>query len=353
MYFCEKYFNIYQTRPFLPYNMWNKSVRFLVLFFVTCCACLPTLTAQNDTLALPTDTATRAGFWDGGTGLPAVQKKRRQWWVGSANVAAYGGSLVLLNEAWYKNEPRSKFHTYDDSREWLQMDKAGHAWTAYTTGRLSSEIWQWAGMEHKKAVWLGGLSGTAYLTVIEFLDAYSAKWGFSWSDMAANLSGSLLYIGQELGWKEQRIQLKFSFHANKYSDPMLDNRADELFGKGLYERTLKDYNAQTYWLSANVHSFFKESNFPKWLNIAVGYGADGMWGGYDNKWEDKDGNIITRYDIPRKRQFFLSPDIDLTKIKTKSKFLRTCFFMLNAIKIPAPALMLDSKGKMKFYPLYF
>lgn len=336
--------------------MLHTNFRLFIITFLLICAGNTFLVAQNDSLiTIPNqDSAIVQPLAGHATkhGISAL-KRKRHWWVGSVNVALYSGSLILLNEAWYKNEPRGKFHTYDDSKEWLQMDKAGHAWTAYTTGKLSSEVWQWAGMNHKSAVWLGGLSGTAYLTVIEFLDAYSEKWGFSWSDMAANFSGSMLYVAQELAWKEQRIQLKFSFHANKYSDPMLDTRADELFGKGLYERTLKDYNAQTYWLSTNIHSFFKESSFPKWLNIAVGYGADGMWGGYNNKWEDAGGNIITRYDIPRKRQFFVSPDIDLTKIKTKSKFLRTCLFMLNAIKVPAPALMLDSKGKMKFYPLYF
>ena len=44
------------------------------------------------------------------------------------------------------------------------------------------------GFQPKKAAWIGGLSGTVYLTVIEFLDAHSAKWGWSWGDMAANIS---------------------------------------------------------------------------------------------------------------------------------------------------------------------
>jgi hypothetical protein len=78
-----------------------------------------------------------------------------------------------------------------------------------------------------------------------------------------------------------------------------------------------------------------------------------MFGGFENSWTDKNGNLVTRYDIPRKRQFYLAPDIDFTKIKTNSKFLRTTFALLNAFKCPAPALMLDSKGKLKGYALYF
>ena len=283
---------------------------------------------------------------------PATNQNR-VWLVAGANVVGYGGSLFLLGRAWYKNEDRTGFHTFNDSKEWLQVDKIGHGWAAYNTGRATAAMWQWAGVPHKKAVWIGGLTSFAYLTGVEFLDAHSAKWGWSWSDMGANVIGSGLFIGQELLWKEQRIQYKFSFHGNKYSDPMLEERADDLFGKSWYERMLKDYNAQTYWFSFNLKSFLKKSNLPAWLNVAVGYGADGMFGGFENKWMDQLGNEIVRDDILRKRQFYLSPDIDFTKIRTNNKFLKTVFFALNSFKFPAPALMLDSKGKMKGYLIYF
>jgi hypothetical protein len=117
---------------------------------------------------------------------------------------------------------------------------------------------------------------------------------------------------------------------------------------------LKDYNAQTYWLSANLKSFFPKSRLPAWLNISLGYGADGMFGGFQNKWIDVDSAVVVdRTDIPRVRQFYLAPDIDFTKIKTNKKWLRTVFFCLNAFKFPAPTLMIDSKGKVKAYPIYF
>jgi hypothetical protein len=74
--------------------------------------------------------------------------------------------------------------------------------------------------------------------------------------------GSGFFIGQEFLWKEQRIQYKFSFHHKDYGEPQLNQRADNLFGKSWYERMLKDYNAQTYWFSANLKSLFKQSNYP-------------------------------------------------------------------------------------------
>jgi Predicted periplasmic lipoprotein (DUF2279) len=285
--------------------------------------------------------------------VSASQMKTRQWVVGGLNIAGYGGSLVILNNAWYNNETRTSFHTFNDGKEWLQVDKFGHTWAAYNAGRASAAMWEWAGLPQKKAVWIGGLSGFVYLTGVEFMDAHSAKWGWSWSDIGTNVFGSALFMGQQFLWKEQRIQYKFSFHKNSYKDPVLEQRANELFGKSLSERMLKDYNAQTYWFSVNIRSFIPKSNIPGWLNVAVGYGADGMFGGFGNKWSDNQGNAISRYDITRKRQFYLAPDIDFTKIKTKSQFLRTVFFMLNAFKCPAPALMMDSKGKLKGYLLYF
>ncbi len=282
-----------------------------------------------------------------------ISNKNRVLLISGINVVGYGGSLIILNNAWYKNYPHTSFHTFNDDKEWLQVDKVGHAWTAYNTGRAFTAMWRWAGLPQKKSALIGGLSGAAYLTVIEFLDAHSSQWGWSWGDISANIFGSGLFISQELLWKEQRIQYKFSFHHKDYGEQLLNERANDLFGKTWYERMLKDYNAQTYWFSANLKSFFPQSNLPAWLNVSFGYGADGMLGGFKNIWADANGNTINRFDIPRKRQFYLAPDIDFTKIKTNKKWVRSILFCLNAFKCPAPALMIDSKGKFKAYPIYF
>ena len=285
--------------------------------------------------------------------LSPEQKTKRQLLIGGLNVVGYGTSIVIFNNTWYKDYPKTSFHTFNDSKEWLQMDKAGHGWAAYNSARISSAMWAWTGVGAKKATWIGGLSSSVYLTVIEILDAHSAKWGWSWADMGANVFGSGLFISQQLGWKEQRIQFKFSFHRKNYSDPMLNERSDELFGNTWTERMLKDYNGQTYWLSANMKSFFPKSNLPAWLNVAIGYGADGMFGGFENKWIDGDpGFPIDRTDIKRYRQWYLAPDIDFTKIATDKKALRSLFFFLNAFKFPMPSLEL-SNGKFKVNAIHF
>ena len=285
----------------------------------------------------------------------AVQTKNRKLLVGSLSAAGYAGSLIVLNQAWYKDYPKSGFHTFNDAKEWLQVDKVGHAWTAYNTSRATTAMWQWAGFrgrQKNKAVWLGSLSAFSYLTVIEVLDAHSAKWGWSWPDIGANFFGTGLFAGQEFLWKEQKIQFKFSSHPVQYA-PDLKTRARQLYGAGFAERLLKDYNGQTYWLSTGLHHLFPGSRLPRWLSLSVGYGAEGLLGGFSNTAYDESGNLIfSRPDIKRVRQWYLAPDIDLTRIRTRSRLLRTVFATFNSLKIPAPALELSNK-KLKLRGIYF
>lgn len=280
-----------------------------------------------------------------------INKKRIQL-VTAGNIIGYGGTMALLYNAWYKNYPQGRFHTFNDNKEWLQVDKVGHMYSAYIESKASMEMWRWAGLPRKQRIWIGGMSGAIYQTAIETLDGFSTQWGWSWGDFAANIAGSGILVAQELAWDEQRIQFKFSFHRNDYGDPILNARADDLFGKGVANRMLKDYNAQTYWLSANLKSFFQKSTLPAWLNLAVGYGASGMFGGETNQWVDKNGIAYNRNDIRRYRQWYLSPDIDFTRIKTKKKWLKTGLFILNAFKMPAPALQMSRNG-LQVHWLYF
>lgn len=279
--------------------------------------------------------------------------QKRIKWMTAANIVGYGAAMTGLYNAWYKNYPQSSFHTFNDWGEWKQMDKVGHFYSAYIESRGSMELWNWAGLDQKKRVWIGGLSGAAYQTVIEVLDGFSQQWGWSWGDFSANVAGSGLLIAQELGWKEQRISLKMSYHNTKYDDPLLSNRSVQLFGKRTPSRFLKDYNGQTYWASVSIASFLKNSKWPAWLNLSVGYGAEGLMGGFENLLTDQNGLVqFDRRDLPRYRQWYFAPDINWEKIATTKKGVRLLFTLLNAFKFPAPTITY-SQGKIKLHPLYF
>lgn len=189
--------------------------------------------------------------------LTPQQKKKRIWLVAGGNVVAYSTTMIGLYSAWYKDYPQSGFHSFNDWPEWKQVDKVGHFYSAYIESRASMELWRWTGIERKKRIWIGGMSGAFYQTVIEVLDGFSAEWGWSWADFGANILGSGALVAQEFAWDEQRIKFKFSFHNKNYNDPSLNKRSDILFGKSTPERLIKDYNGQTYWASANLKSFFR------------------------------------------------------------------------------------------------
>lgn len=281
------------------------------------------------------------------------KRKKRVWLVASGNIVGYGAVMVGLYSAWYKDYPQTGFHTFDDWPEWKQMDKAGHFYSAYVESMGSMEMWRWTGIDRKKRIWLGGLSGAFYQTAIEVLDGFSAGWGWSWADFGANMMGSGALIAQELAWDDQRVRFKFSFHNKHYSDPQLEKRSDELFGSSTTQRFIKDYNGQAYWASLNLRSFMPASNLPPWLSLSLGYGAEGLLGGRRNFDKDEAGNItFNRPDVKRYRQWFLSPDVDFSKIKTHSRAVRLLFTFFNAFKFPAPALEF-SDGKLKGHLLYF
>lgn len=259
--------------------------------------------------------------------------------------AIYAGTMFGLYQLWYKDYPQSSFHFINDNHEWQQLDKGGHIFNAYYMGIIGYESLRWAGLDKRKSAWYGGSLGFMYLSVIEILDGFSTEWGASGGDLIANTFGSATYIGQQLIWDEQRFQIKWSVHPTDYAQ-----YRPELLGRNFSERSIKDYNGQTFWLSGNIHSFLKkDSRFPKWLNVAAGYGGEGMTGGASNP-SEIDGIPLPHFD--RYRKFYIAPDIDLSKIKTGSQTLNLLLKSLGIFKFPLPTLEFSNKG-IKFHPLYF
>ena len=269
--------------------------------------------------------------------------KKRQNSVFISEAILASGALIGLNQLWYADYPKSDFHLINDNSEWMRMDKVGHFYSSYHIGRFGAEALNWSGASKKNQLIYGASLGFVFLTAVEVMDGFSEEWGASMGDVVANASGTALYVSQELIWKEQRIIPKFSFHTTQYA-----NYRPDLLGNSMQEKILKDYNGQTYWFSANLHSFSNKSEIPKWLNVALGYGAEGLIG------ENDDKNALIFPIKPEKyRQFYLSLDLDLTKISTKSHFLKTVFSVLNTVKIPAPTLEYSPQRGFKFHALYF
>ncbi len=257
----------------------------------------------------------------------------------------YGLSMTWLYSQWYSDYEQTSFHFFNDNDEWEQMDKFGHFWDAYNIAKPLMHCYRWAGFSEKKATWYGVGIAFAFQTTIEVFDGFSSEWGFSMGDILANTGGVLLFAGQQLTWHEQKIVLKYSFHRTEYAQYNPD-----LLGSTLPENILKDYNGLTYWATINPRSFWKNSFFPRWFSVALGYGADGMTGGKENP-TTVDGVEIPTFE--RYRQYYISIDFDLARVQTKSKFLSSVFKLINIVHLPAPAIELSPGRKPVFHGLYF
>ena len=259
--------------------------------------------------------------------------------------SAFLVTSAALYFAWYKDYSSGKFHFFNDSKEWLQMDKVGHGTSTYQAQRFTNSWFKWAGYNSKKASIYSGVLSLGFLTSVELMDGFSGGWGFSGSDMIANVSGVSLFSVQEYFFERQFIQLKYSYHTDNYY-----KIRPNLLGSNILERVIKDYNGQTYWLSINSQVFSKK--LPKWFCLSLGYGANGMVGADDNIFF-RNGIEYDYSNLQRYRQYYLSLDLDLTQIKTKKKWLNTIIHTVSFLKIPFPTLEFNKNNGVLFKPFYF
>lgn len=257
-----------------------------------------------------------------------IHKKRLRSFI-IISSAGYGASLAGLSELWYKDTEKQSFQFFNDNAEWKQVDKLGHFYSAFYFSQGVSKGLQWTGVKKKSSDFWGSAVGFLILLPVEILDGYSADYGSSTGDLLANALGAGFYLGQAKLWNEVRIHPKLSFQRTDY--PPL--REDNVLGNGGVSELFKDYNGQTYWLSFDMDRFIR---FPKWLNIALGYGANGMVYARDSQ------NAEAGYSAYR--QYYIGIDFDLSYLRTRSKGINTLLFFINMIKLPAPAIEMSKEG---------
>ncbi len=326
-------------KPALPYLL---SLLYLMLAF-------PGLGAQAE-LRYRYDYTQRdplAGWADDTWLTPAERFSKSRFYtsvgMGTTAYAAFGVGLYSI---WYQDYPQGSFRTFNDWPEWEQMDKAGHVFTAYFFSRSAFAGFRWAGVKRPAARYAALGVANLLQATIEVMDGFSTEWGFSLTDMGANLTGSLFFTAQDLLWQEQRVLLKVSNDLRPIPDvPVQTSQGEgnlgyvvrQRFGESLFERYLKDYNAQTIWLSVNPAAFSPNRRLPQWLNLAVGYGVENVYGAYGNVWKENGVGFGYRT-TERRRQWFLSPDIYFSRIPTRKRWVRLALGILDFVKVPAPAL---------------
>ncbi len=325
----------------------DLKIKSLTIFTLLILFGYPTLHAQKAPFFAPADSLDKVRFYSAlGIGL-----------------SSFTATSIGLYNSWYKNFDQSKFHLFNDWKEWRGMDKMGHAYTSYNLCNIGYQGARWTGISKKGGLVIAGIGSTVIQTTIEIMDGHSSKWGFSLGDVAFNTIGTGLFIAQQSFWDDQKFRIKVSSSRKDYQDQILlsqngiessiSDRIDQLYGESTMERFLKDYNAQTIWVSANIKSIIPSAPVPKWLNLAFGFSGENLLGGFDNQWFIADEKYVAPENIyPRYHQFILSFDADLNKIKTKNHFVNSLLALLNSFKLPAPAIEYNSLKEWKFYLIY-
>jgi len=242
------------------------------------------------------------------------------------------------SEYWYTKET-VKFHTTDffqDLKRYKQMDKLGHFTDSYFVSDLTSKAYRWSGMSGESSVWFGALTGWLWTLQIEFFDAHSPKWGWSWGDILANTIGSGFFVLQQFNYDLfGGITPKYSYHLSEEWDKFGNKKPGAQF--------IQDYSGITFWITINPHHYFPDSwkdDYPEWLaplGLAFGFGVN---------------NVIFN-SLEGERELFIGLDIDIRKIPLGDdigiiKFIKS---ELNFIRIPLPAVRITPGGV--WYGLYF
>ncbi|HEV8515446.1 MAG TPA: hypothetical protein VGQ59_19315 [Cyclobacteriaceae bacterium] len=256
-------------------------------------------------------------------------------------------SLLWLSSVWYNTY--TGFHFFDDLFEWEYMDKLGHFFSSFHLGLFFYKIFGNPNSLNQsiQKKWFC-FSGFVLLLPIEILDGFSLNYGASPADLLANgLGGLFCYC--HVTYKVLSDTLpKFSFHTTA-----LNIIRPELLGCNIFQQAIKDYNGQTYWLSLDVNKVLNAKILPSWLMLTIGYGADGLLGGHDTEWENKNGETKDYSTVARTKRFFISIDINANSLREKNKLLNYLLAPFALLKFPAPALEINFERGIVFHPIYF
>ncbi|MCY4419546.1 MAG: DUF2279 domain-containing protein [Cytophagales bacterium] len=257
----------------------------------------------------------------------------------------YGGMWATFGYAWYKGQEFTFYTFENDFGGYLQMDKLGHMLYTWSYTHVGYHGLRFAGASKKSSLLYSGLSAFALVSAIEITDGLVEKWGFSWPDLIANGLGSALFLGQTWYLDERPLKLKFSLWPSHEATV-----SGGLFGTSPMDRIISDYNGKTFWASLQANKIISSDFLAPWIDISVGYSIDNVYGEYENH---EYFNGLRLPDAPRTRRYLLSLDVDWAQIPVENSFLRGLFQAMFFVKLPFPALEINSEGNFRGYWLYF
>lgn len=234
--------------------------------------------------------------------------------VAGGTVGGFVWAHALQNDLWWKGT-WVPFHV-NWSQDWsyaLGADKLGHATFPFMASRAYGMAFRWCGMDTTASVWASSGLALAYQSYIEVRDGFSQDYGFSPSDMVANVLGAGLPVAQHYVPALRPFTLQVSFWPS------------QAFRQGSHNAIIDDYTSTTHWVSVTMADVVPSdwTWYPQWLNLAVGHSVENL----DGK---GGGNHV----------FLLSLDWNLQRLPGIPAWLRDVFHVLHTYHLPAPAVRL-------------
>lgn len=291
-----------------------------------------------DTLAVPAtaDAASSAANDPAGT---AVSKARLAT-VGVTLAVVNTGIFLMEKDRWWGN-PDAHFHFQTDTDYARNFDKLGHFGGTYLYSMLIAGLFRWAGVQPRRAAFLGSGIALAMQTHVEINDGFYRHWGFDWLDMTGNTLGATwFYLRNQQDWAST-FDIRWSYWPNKIRKPA-SHLGEEIAGA-----ITDNYNGQSYWLGVRMHRLLPESLkrfWPRPLLLSTGVFLDG--------WATRSmAADLGIQDRPGEVSVLLSVDWDFQELGLRrfgGEFLNLFHFPAPAIRLwPEPRLFLLFWGQGK------
>jgi hypothetical protein len=276
------------------------------------CCCTTLRASQGDTTSATPGSDSLA---------PQGVNRTRLYIVGGAMAASMIGIHLYQESGWWKYN-RAPFHFREDLTYGLGVDKIGHFYGTALWAFSLRKILAWADVPERTALYYGSAGALIFQTFVEVEDGFSS-WGFDRVDFLADLGGALWPIARMHSGFVRSFDLKLS-----YKPTSLLNKPAAGGFVGQKHLLMDDYEGQTFWLAFNpgrLPGGEALSFWPRFLNLAVGYGA-----------REVSGVSGAPYSV-----VYIGLDYDMKEIIPQSSpFLVTLSEVLNFIHFPAPAIRL-------------
>lgn len=267
------------------------------------------------------------------------------YFIGISTVTAafmVGQHIYQSNTIWKEH---AEFKIMEDGPYALYADKAGHFFGGYFVSYMYSELFASSGISWELSNILGAAVGLTYQSYVEILDGYGANFGFSPSDMYANVLGSGFFLAQHYVPFLQNFTPKFMY---------IPADAHGQVKRQPHFAFIDDYSSHTMWMSVNVHNLLGEDYnqyWPKWLQLSFGYAVRNLCDPLDPNSDCSKSYPATK-NVYGDRKFVVALDYNLVEIIPElGEPFDWLVQSLNYIKLPSPAIEFGEQTKfMLIYP---